>query len=226
MEFGNTFIILFGFKIFEPTVILTNLVIFLFSLYYYRKLRHFKNDYARRSRLFIICTGISSCFASIDHGAEYQLGELFFRIILFISHSFNLIALYFCFSSAYTLATFSKMPNKNVYNAGLILAFLLLSFTLFNQSFVTIKISAGTVLMYSLISHYSGYRKGIKGSGVFVAGVLIAFLSIVVHTLRIAISDWFNHKDIAHIIIAISVAFMCTGVKIISQKLYSENTTG
>ena len=218
MEFGNTYIFLFGFKIFEPTVILTNFLIFLVSLYYFRQLRVLENKYAKQTAVFVLFMGISTCFASVDHGAQYQLGKTFFRIILFISHSFNLVALYYCFRAAFSLTSLSESLHKNIIYAASAITLLLMVFILIIPSFLIIKVSAGVVLIYSLVIHLINHRKKIPGTGLFALGVIVSFFSIIVHSLRIAISDWFNHKDIAHVIIAISLVVMCTGVKIYSKK--------
>jgi len=219
MEFGTTYIVLFGFKFFEPTVILTNFLIFFVCLYYFKNLRILAGKYAKQTSLFVIFMGVSSLFASIDHTIQYQFGEVFFRIILFISHSLNIIALYFCFIAAYTYNSVDKQINKYITYGAISVTIVLMIIALVTASFLTIKIPAGIVLVYSLIMHYIGYRKNTKGSGLFVAGVLISFLSIFVHSLRLSFSDWFNHKDIAHVIIAASLVFMCTSVKINSQNL-------
>ncbi len=217
MEFGSTYIFLFGFKIFEPMVILSNLLIFLVSLYCFQNLKRFENKYAKQSALFIILLGTSTCFASVDHATQYQLGVPFFRIILFISHSLNILALYFCFRAAYTFYLISEQPNKTVLLIILSITGVLMILALLTGSFLLIKIPAAVVLIYSLIVHYLGYRKNIDGSGLFAFAVVVSFLSIIVHTLRLAFSDWFNHKDIAHVIIAVSLFLMYSAIKTNSE---------
>ncbi len=214
MEFGNTYIFLFGFQMFEPIVILSNLLIFLVSLYCFKKLNVIASIYAKQTALFILLMGVSTCFASIDHTIHYQLGIPFFRIILFISHTLNILALYYCFRASYTFFLKNSQPNKAILIATISMTIVLIILALLTGSFLTIKIPAAVVLIYALIIHYTAYRKNIAGSGLFAVGVLISFSSIIVHTLRLAINDWFNHKDIAHVIIAVSLIFMCAAVKI------------
>ncbi len=221
MEFGTTYIILFGFKIFEPSVILTNLLIFLVSLFYYLKLRSINNTYLKQTAQFVLLMGFGTIFAAVGHGVQIQMGEIFFRIILFISNALNLFAFYFCFKAAYTYSLHNRGANKYISYTMLGLTFLILIFASLTGSFLFIKIPAGVVLIYSLIVHYIGYRNNEKGSGTFVVGILIGFLSIIVHSLRISLCEWFNHKDIAHVIIAVSLIIMCTGARLTSENLNS-----
>ncbi len=225
MEFGNTYIFLFGFKIFEPTVILTNLVIFLVSAYYFRQLRVLQNKYAQQTGLFVLLMGLSTCFASVDHGTQYQLGKTFFRVDLFISHSLNLVALYYCFRAAFSLTSLNERLQKNIIYITSAITLLLMLFILIIPSFLIIKVSAGVVLIYSLVIHLINYRKKVPGTGLFAVGIIVSFFSIIVHSLRIAVSDWFNHKDIAHVIIAVSLVIMCTGVKVYSNKGISNSSS-
>jgi hypothetical protein len=222
MEFGNTYIFLFGFKFFEPMVVLTNLIIFLVSIYCFRKLIVFENKYAKKNALFILLMGISTCFASIDHTVQYQLGIPFFKFILFISHSLNIIGLYFCFLSAYTFHIKSHTVNNIIKQVAILITLILIIISLLTGSFLTIKIPAALVLVYSLTIYYLGYKEKIKGSGIFAIGIIISFFSIIVHTLKLSFNDWFNHKDIAHIIIAISLIIMCKAVSSYSQNQIEE----
>ena len=193
--------------------ILTNLIIFLVALYYFNNLKSIQSNYIKLTAKFVLFIGFATCFSSIGHGMQLQMGEIFFRIILFISHVFNLVALYFCFKAAYTLKLNSKAPNKFVLTGAIAVAFILIILSVITRSFLIIKIPAGIVLIYSLIAHYGGVRKNDKGSSLFVIGILIAFASILVHSLRISMSEWFNHKDIAHVFISISLVFMCRVAK-------------
>ena len=205
--------------------ILTNLLIFLVALYYYLNLKTIKGKYAEQTAKFVLLIGIATCVSALAHGMQLQMGENIFRIILFVSHLFNLTALYFCFKAAYTYQLQNKGENKLISFGAIVITCSLIIFSILTRSFLIIKIPAGIVLSYSLIVHFIGIKNKDKGSGIFVAGILIAFLSILVHTLRISFHQWFNHKDIAHIIIVVSLVFMCKGVKLISEFQNSESVS-
>ena len=84
--------------------------------------------------------------------------------------------------------------------------------TLINNDFLVIKIHAGLVLTYSLIIHIITYFKKQTGSGWVAGGILVSFISIIIHSLKLSIHEWFNYKDIAHIVILISSIIMVKGI--------------
>jgi hypothetical protein len=95
----------------------------------------------------------------------------------------------------------------------------MLVYALLKNNFVMIKVNAGIILVFSLITHLKIYNlTKEKGSRLIVLGILISFLSIIVHSLKLSFSDWFNYKDIAHVIIVISLYVIFTGVKANAEK--------
>lgn len=223
MNFDYTYIHLFGLKIFEPMAILTNFVIFVFCVYYFNQLNKYSLKYPKQMATFLLSMGISSCFGSIAHGAHYQLGDVFFKLILFASHALNLMAVYFCFMAANTYSHNYKRPNKYLQKIVLAIFFILLVIAFIYGNFIVVKLPAGAVLVYSLIVHAKGYTKLKDGSIYIVQGIAISFLSIIIHSFKISVSDWFNYKDIAHLIIVVSVIFIAKGTKANSLGLINDS---
>jgi hypothetical protein len=212
MNLDYTFINLLGLTIYEPVTILTNLFLTFYCVYCFLKMNAKSYNLAKFWAWFFLLIGMSSLIGSLAHGAHFQLGNLFFQIVLFLMNAVSLIAIFFCFKATNTYASLHKNPPKKRYTY-LVLAWVgvLLIFTLFYNNFVLIKIHAGIVLLYSLIVHYLTYRRQQSGSGWIVAGILIAFLSIVVHSLKLSVNDWFNYKDIAHCIMLLSLIAIFKG---------------
>ena len=162
---------------------------------------------------FILLVGISSCFGSIGHGVHYQLGTVFFKIILFLMHAFSLFSIYFCFRAPYTYSHLNKTPSKLYVYLVLLWVIAVLIVSGIKGDFVIIKIHAGAVLLYSLIIHYMAYKKTLeKGSALVVTGIGISFLSIIAHSLHFSFHEWFNYKDISHIIMIFSLMVIYKGV--------------
>lgn len=212
MNLDYTFVRFLGITIFEPVTILTNVLLSSYCIYCFLKMNAKGYHLATLWAWFFLLIGLSSFVGSFAHGAHFQLGSLFFQVALFITNAVSLVAIFFCFKAANTYANIHKSPPKKRYTYFVIAWILvLLIFTIIYNNFVLIKIHAGIVLMYSLIVHYLTYRRQQKGSGWIVAGILIAFLSIIVHSLRISVSDWFNYKDIAHCIMLFSLIALFKG---------------
>lgn len=93
--------------------------------------------------------------------------------------------------------------------------------------FLIIKIHAGIVLLYSMITHYLVYKRtNESGSSTVVLGIFISFLPILVHSLKFSFHEWFNYKDIAHVIMIFSLMVIYKGVRLNSRQLEPEKVRG
>jgi hypothetical protein len=61
-----------------------------------------------------------------------------------------------------------------------------------------------------------------ESSRKIIIAIFIAFLSAVVHTFRLSLHQWFNHKDLSHIILSISLIFFFLGAR---SELLSESSS-
>ena len=68
--------------------IITNLMIFIFSIFCFNQLSKFNNSYANSWAWFVLLVGISSCFGSTAHAVHYQLGDVFFNVVFYIMNAF------------------------------------------------------------------------------------------------------------------------------------------
>ncbi|MBL7931561.1 MAG: hypothetical protein JNL60_06660 [Bacteroidia bacterium] len=222
MQFDYTYITLFGFILFEPMVILANLIFFLCALYYYVSLKKFNNAYTRQMSLFMFLLGTSMAFGGAGHAIHYQLGVGFFNLILFFMNAFSLLAMYYCFMGPYTYYKAGKEPAPLTRYLILTWILLMLVYSMIVQNFALIKIHAGLGLIYALTIHWIMYKRyQHRGSREVIIGVFVAFLPIIVHSLKISFDEWFNHKDIAHVLMIISLVIICRGVKTNSEDIES-----
>jgi hypothetical protein len=200
--------------------ILTNMFIGAFCLYAFLKLRRYKMSLSSQWSFFFLFIGISSLVGSLAHGAHFQLGDDFFRTTVFLMNAVSLIAIYFCFKAANTWFSMKKNePNKYITYLVILWIAILLVISYVKGNFVLIKVHAGIVLTYSLIVHIITHKRGFAGSAYIAGGILISFLSIVVHSLKWSLHEWFNYKDISHIIMLISLMFIYKGVTIKMRKV-------
>ena len=164
--------------------------------------------------------GISSVFGAAGHAIHMQLGEDFFKIILFLMNAFSLLSIYFCFRAAYTYINLEREPSKKYIYLIMAWVLILLIASVIQGNFTIIKVHAGITLLYSLIVHYLVYRRAQdKGSLLVVLGIFISFLPIIVHSLKLSIDKWFNYKDLAHVIMIISLLVIYKGAYKIAKQL-------
>lgn len=165
--------------------------------------------------MFFLLIGLSSTLGSLSHGAHEQLGPEFLNVSWFLMNAVSLVAIYYFYRAAFSYFNIHKADPKKIYNQiALAWILMLLILTIFMNNFLLIKIHAGIVLLYSLIIHTITFRRKQAGSGYIVTGIVVSFLSIVVHSLKISLGEWFNYKDISHIVMLTSLALLFKGVKI------------
>jgi len=214
LNLDYTYITLFGFKLFEPVTILTNSIITIYCLFVYFRTQKFNHQISRHWGIFFLLMSLSSLFASLTHGIHSQLGDAFLRITWFLMNSVSLIGIYFFYRAAFIYSNLEKENTTQILNyTAVVWMISLLVITLFLNNFLLIKIHAGIVLFYSLIVHFITFRKNQAGSGYIVAGIIISFSSIIVHSLKLSFGEWFNYKDISHVIVLTSMIFLFKGVK-------------
>lgn len=201
--------------------IVTNLLIFIFSIICFKNLNKYTHLYPRSWAWFVLLVGISSCFGSTAHAVHYQAGKLFFDIVFYIMNAFSLISIYFCYRGPYLLYTLGKKdPHKKITYFVMAWIVALLVYTLIQNNFLIIKIHAGIVLLYSFIVHLIVYKRtNEEGSKIVAIGISITFIPIIIHSLKFSIHEWLNYKDISHLIIFIALLVIYKGVKITSEKL-------
>jgi hypothetical protein len=212
MNLDYTYIILFGHPVFEPLTIATNLILFFFALYFFSRLSGSTKSYGRDMGWFILLLGLSSVFGAVAHGVHYQLGKFFFDAMFFLLNLSGLISIFFCFRAPLQYTGSSPANQRSLLILVIVWLSVLMVFCVIWENFLLIKIHAGLVLLYSLAAHLWATRnKPEAGNRVVVAGILISFLPILVHTFHISIHEWFNYKDLAHVIMIISLYVIGTG---------------
>lgn len=216
MNFDGTYIFVLGFKLFEPVTILTNLFILLFCVYASLKLLRYHSKTIKLWRNFFFLIGLSSVLGSVAHAVHDQLGSGFLHLFMFSMNAVSLIAVYYFYRAAYNYFNHEKTDISNTYNFIVLLWIgVLLTITFFQNKFILVKIHAGIVLIYSLITHILTMKRGFRGSGWIVSGIIVSLSSIIVHSFKLSFGDWFNYKDISHLIMLTSCILMYTGVRMI-----------
>jgi hypothetical protein len=226
LNFDNTHIILGGFRIYEPVTILTNLVFCALCVVYFRQLSRFSHAYGFQMAWFILLMGTSSLLGAVAHAVHYQLGNVFFETVFFLMNALSLFSIYFCFRAPYTYYHLDKNPPRKYINLAILWVLVLLVYSFINGNFLLIKIHAGITLTYSFVVHYMGYRrKQERGSAWIVSGIGVAFLSIISHSMRFSIHEWFNYKDISHVIMIFSLGIIYKGIRLNLESLLPEEVS-
>lgn len=215
----------FGLMVLEPFTVLTDLVITAVCIYAWFKLKHKAKEHQvyRLMRYFFITMGLATAVGGIlGHGLLYFTGLQGKVPGWFIS----MISVAF-FERAAIRHSRPLMHNHlgkffSILNYVELSTFMLLSFFTLKFLFVEIHAVYGLFIVVFFLEIFVYKMRKDKGSVFIFAGTFFAAAAAVSHALRIGINEWFNHNDVSHIGMAISVYFYYLGAK--AMKVYDQDT--
>jgi hypothetical protein len=201
-------------------IILTNAIFFMLCAYYSLKLNSCHNPYSKHMARFILLLGTSSLFGATAHVVHFQLGDLFFRLVFALMSSLSMVSMYFLFRASYSYDMLcSSPPYKYIVVVTIYILIALIS-CIVKESFLLLEINGGIALLYALAVHYRSYRLNREeGSRLVIIGIFVSMGSIIVHLAKISLHEWFNQKDLAHVIMILALIFMARGARLNGERL-------
>jgi len=209
----NTTIYIGDIAIHEPVTAFTDYIITILGIYFYYQLRKKSDDSVVRnwSQFFgllgfsTLLGGCSHAFFELHEGAAYKTVWLSMQIV-------NGFAVYFA-QQATLGSVLANSKHAHKWKISYIIQ--LISFIvllLFFQKYLVTIIENAIGLIPVMILHLTstqkeGYHKKIG------YGILISFITAIVHATKFSLHAYFNFNDIAHVFIMISLFMMYRGAK-------------
>lgn len=217
---GQPSIEVFDILIMEPIVTLTDLLVTLVSFYAFYKLN--KQNRPGRShkylRFYFLIMGIATAFGGITgHAFQYALG-IEWKLPGWL---LSMVAI-----SAFERGIISFLspiiPKRismflEVTNIVELIVFSVISFVTLNFFFVQVHSVYGLAIVVFPLCFYAFWKTGNKGARIICLAVLFSILAAVVYTNQISISIWFNHLDLSHTIMAVTIYFIYKGADEIGE---------
>ncbi|MCD6066381.1 MAG: hypothetical protein K0S33_1207 [Bacteroidetes bacterium] len=210
----ETFVDIFGIHIQEPVTIFTNLLITLTGVCMYFKLRRHapKATLNRYWRLFFLFFGLNAAVGFITHGFKsYFAGEAFYYVFLCMNLA-SVPITFFLLKADVENTELKQDVKKNLNIVIFVASAIFVIITVLTNTFGVVKISAGISILTTIVVHMYTQRKGYAGSGDIAFGFGFSILALIVHGARLSVSEWFNFKDISHVIMIISLFLIYKGV--------------
>lgn len=221
IPFQNPTIWLGNIRIDEPITTLTDILFVTVCIYTFIKTKNKSNALGvNLYRYFFLITGFSTLISAlIGHAFLYYFG-LKGKCI---SWEINILSV--------SIASFAAIYHtRNTIHKKLFIFLILINlletlyaliFTGMYPTFVIVEIHSAFCLLIMVTILESRYYHQTKSkiSKHLLLGVTIAILAVLVHIFKLAISNWFNHMDLSHIIMCISVYVMHKGILLENNKL-------
>lgn len=196
----------------EPMTVLTDYIIALLALIFYSRLPRSGNTVIRNWRLFFLFMALSTGIGANSHGFFAVHEGIAYKSIWLPMQVLNGFAVYFAQQA--TLASALKDSKNRAawkYSYIIQLAVYIIMLMIVQKFLVTI-IDNAAGLIPIMIVHFRAKEKEkyYKWIGY---GIVISFITAIVHGFRLSLCDYFNFNDIAHVFIMISLWVIYKGVK-------------
>jgi hypothetical protein len=218
--FQNPTIYIGDLRIDEPITTLTDLLFIGVCFMAFLKTKHAANEKAANIyRWFFLLTGASTLVAAlIGHAFLYHFGADA-KIYGWVTGIFGT-----CLAQFAALYHTRKTIGETIFKTLLVICLLevitsvILTFVVW--SFVVVEVHSAfvLVLMVTILEsiHYKKTKSALSLNMIY--GVGIAVIAVLCHVFKLAISVWFNHADLSHIFMALSMYMMYKGVSLYNPK--------
>jgi hypothetical protein len=201
-----------NFKLYEPMTVLTDLILAACCIYFFKYLisNNKRNTSSNNWSFFFLFFALSTLFGAFAHGL-FQLhegiGYLFFWLSMQV---LSIISLFF----AQQATLYSILEDSSLavlWRRSFLLQLLLALVAIFVfKNFLVIVISNAVTFIPILILNFRKHNKSNKTVSI---GIAVSFLTAIVHASKFSLHLFFNHNDIAHLFLTISLFLVFTGVK-------------
>ncbi|MBP7810530.1 MAG: hypothetical protein KA163_14655 [Bacteroidia bacterium] len=210
----NPSIELFGLRVDEPVTTITDIIVALIGIWGYFKIAKGKNHkHVTVYAWFFLGTGISTMIAGLlGHAFLYRFGYE----IKMVGWVLGILGTCFAqFAAVYhAKETIGEKAFKTLLTICYLEVIVSMTILILKPSFVIVicHTAFGLLLMVTILESITYSKTKSKLSLMMVYGVGLAVLAIVAHTCKIAISKWFNHLDVSHVFLGLSIYVMIKGV--------------
>ncbi|MCW3086234.1 MAG: hypothetical protein JWP12_3600 [Bacteroidetes bacterium] len=208
----DTTIYIGSLAIHEPVTAFTDYIITIIGLTCFWKIPSTSNPVVKYWRLFFLFLALSTLFGGSAH-AYFGIHEgVAYKSVWLTMQLVNGLAIYF----AQQATLLSALKNSKQYTTWkwsytiqLVVYYIVL---LIVQKYVVTIIDNALGLIPIMVVHFTAKKKEeyYKWIGY---GILVSFITAIVHGTKFSLHDYFNYNDIAHIFIMISMIVMYMGVR-------------
>ena len=224
--YQNPSIYIGNLRVDEPVTSITNIIFAAICLFAFIHTKNQKRYLAVNIyRWFILAIGFSAVVAAfIGHAFLYRFG---FSAKIYGWEANVLGVAIAQTASVYHFRQFVKPPFFKILliaNYIEILIAFILTYTIFTFTVVEVHSAIGLLLFVSLLECIIYKKTKSALSKYMLLGVGVVVLTVFVHVFKLAVSVWFNHLDLSHLLMCISIYFFYKGIKLYKPYDYTPAT--
>jgi hypothetical protein len=195
----------FGYTIYEPVTVLTDVLLGLFCLLLSAKLKRDNNLWW----IFFIAVGLSNFLGAVGHGLYAEKDN----IVQLFARLFGIISV--LAAGLATLTRFTKGRKRSTAKALVLVNYFVFTIWLLsNNTFAHVKWNATLGLgIFVAFSYLYMYFKSKNSKELLVTmGIFILAMAAGVHSIEFSAGEFFNYNDISHVIMFFGMFTIYKGV--------------
>jgi len=212
---------LFHLQILEPSTFISDIALGIACLLFYRYLKSISESKTHRYyALFFIFMSFSGFIGAFAHALYLYTG----KPLQYIGWLMTGISVY-----AMEMGTFSGFSNSKMKKISFRLSmgklFIISIITMIYMNFLLVKINLvfGLLLIVSPILLFQYFTLGLKYNLYIVAGIVLALIPAVLHSLKVEFGSYINTNDFNHYFLIICLFFVFIGLRGIIESEIAES---
>ncbi len=204
-----------GIHIQEPVTVVTNMLIVGTCAFLYYKVGRKNTEKSllvKYWRLFFFFFGLNALIGSVAHGFKSYFSPDTFYYVWLCMNLASVPITYYLLRANIELSKFTPKNKRICEIIVLCLSLIFAVLTAITNTFAMVKINALIAILVTIVSHYRAYKYRRPGSGYITFGFTFSILALVVHGAKLSFGDWFNFKDISHVMMNITLCIIYAGV--------------
>lgn len=205
----------------EPMTSLTDIIIAVtsFSLFFRIRDRLNASYFYQAWRMFFLFMGISTSFGTVAHALNGSRAVELYAVLFQVMTICSSVAVFYALQATISFMTIKEEARRIVHAVNVITLFIFIAYTLVLGDFEIFKLHAGGALFIIFLTHLVAMNRRHWGSGWIVSGMLLSFFTVFIHSIQFSFSQWFNYKDISHVMMILSLVCIYTGIKAMHESL-------
>ncbi|HNA57720.1 MAG TPA: hypothetical protein PK511_03440 [Chitinophagales bacterium] len=205
----------------EPMTSLTDILLAVTSFVLVARIRNCLNEsfFNNAWRMFFLCMGISTSIGTIAHAINGSSAQQLFNILWMAMTFASSTAVFYAVHATIRFMRSSGQWRKIFMAINVIALIVFLLYTAAFNNFEIFKIHAAVGVVIIFLTHTIAWLRNHHGSGWVAVGMGLSILTVVIHSMQLSISKWFNYKDISHVIMLVSLICIYNGIHAMSDNL-------
>lgn len=204
----------------EPTTAITDILLSVFSFWCYWSIATVKKNNPSMSAwsLFFLFLSLATFMGGIAHGISCLQNHSYYMICWLTMQILSGISIFFVQQAVFISEIRNiKIKNNFIIASKIQLAiFFVCVFVFLNFRVLAINSAIGLIQLLVLCFPINNR----KYKGMVSLGFWISFFTIYINQKKINLTNWFNHNDISHVVMFVSMLLIFKGVN--SMKHYKE----